>query len=190
VPEKGEAEVETAVRTFRCSGSADEFTARVKPLPAEHGGQGSWQIVEGSGALANLRGKGTWTSVRLSGNDNPTSITFRSTWQGVADFDASPPTIAVSRSSARKLRRPKGAYVLGVVLSFGDSPGSAVSYELTAIDPRTSLEVSKFGETSTGTASVALRVRPTRRTRILRINVEATDPLGNAGQLATTLRIR
>src|SRR5947208_2140298 len=50
-----EAETETAVRAFRCSGSTDQFTARVKPVPAEHGGGGSWQIVSGSGALANLR---------------------------------------------------------------------------------------------------------------------------------------
>jgi len=125
----------------------------VKPVPAEHCGGGSWQIVSGSGALADLRGKGTWTS-------------------------------------ARKLRRPKGAYRLRFGLSFSEAAGNVVSYELKVIDPRNRLEVSKFGETSTGTVSLSLRVRPTKRTRVLRIEVEATDPVGNAAQLARTLRIK
>jgi hypothetical protein len=163
----------------------------VNPLPAEHGGNGTWQIVSGKGALVNLRGKGRWTSVRLSGvTDDPASITFRSTWEGVTDFDASPPTIAVSRSSARKVRRPKGTYLLRFVLSFSDAAGNAVSYQLTVIDPRNLLEVSRRGETTTGTASLAMRVRPTKRTRILKIKIDATDPVGNAAQLATTRRIR
>jgi hypothetical protein len=186
-----ESDVETAVRSFKCAGSADEFTARVKPLPGEHGGSGSWQIVAGSGSLTDLRGKGTWSSVRLSGaTDDPEAITFRSTWQGVTDFDASPPTIVISKSSARKLRRPKGAYLLRIVLSFTDAPGNTVLYELAVIDPRTSLQVVKSGETRTGIASVSLRVRPTRRTRVLRLKIEAGDPVGNASEFARVLRIR
>lgn len=186
-----EAETETAVRAFRCSGSADEFTARVKPVPAEHGGGGSWQIVSGTGVLANWRGKGTWTSVRLGGTDgNPASITYRSTWQGVADFDASAPTISLSRSSARKLRWPKGAYLLHFGLSFDEATGNVVSYELRVIDPRTKLEVPKSGQSSTGRASLTMRVRPTKRTRVLRIRIAASDPVGNAAELASSLRIR
>jgi len=186
-----EADTETAVRRFSCSGSSDEFTARVKPVPAEHGGNGSWQIVDGAGALTNLRGKGTWTSVRLSGTDgDPRTITYRSTWQGVVDFDASAPAISVSKSSAKKLRRPKGAFQLSFALAFDEAAGNVVSYELTVIDPRTALRVTRFGDTSTGRATAALRVRPTKRTRILRVVVEATDPFGNTAQLATTRRIR
>lgn len=186
-----QSDIETAVRTFRCIGSADEFTAQVKPLPAEHGGSGSWQIVKGSGALAELRGKGTWTSIRVTGAaGDPATITFRSTWQGVTDFDASPPTIAISKSTVRRLRRPKGAYLLRLVLSFGDVPGNLLSYDLTIIDPRNSLQYGKSGQTGTGAASVSLRVGPTRRTKILKVRIEATDAVGNTSQLASTLRLR
>ena len=186
-----EAETDTAVRTFRCSGSADQFTARITPVPAEHGGSGSWLIVSGAGALATLRGRGTWTSVRLSGTDaDPSSITYRSTWQGVTDFDVSPPTIAVSKATARKLRRPKGTFQLRFALSFAEAAGSAVAYELRVIDPRSRLETFRSGETETGTASLVLRVKPTKRTRIMQVRIAATDPVGNAAQLARTLRLR
>jgi len=50
-------------------------------LSAEHGGTGTWQIVSGTGSLADLRGKGNFTSVRTGGDPNdPETITFRSTW--------------------------------------------------------------------------------------------------------------
>jgi hypothetical protein len=128
VDDRIEADTETAVRRFRCTGSADEFTARIKPVPAEHGGNGSWQIVEGAGALANLRGKGTWTSVRLSGTDgDPRTITYRSSWQGVVDFDVSPPATSVTKATARKLRKPKGAYQLTFALAFDEPAVNDVS---------------------------------------------------------------
>jgi len=186
-----EADTETAVRSFRCDGSADTFTARITPVPAEHGGNGGWRIVAGTGTLADLRGMGTWTSVRLGGtDDDPRTITYRSTWQGVVDFDAAPPAISVSRSTARKLKRPKGAFQLVFALSFDEPAGNAVSYELTVVDPATKLRTARTGETTTGKASVALRLRPAKRTRVLTVAVEATDPLGNAAHLATKRRIR
>ena len=186
-----EADTETAVRAFTCAGSSDVFTARIRPVPAEHGGGGSWQIVAGTGSLADFRGKGTWRSVRLAGTDaDPRTITYRSTWDGVVDFDVSPPTIAITKSSARKLRRPAGTYQLTFTLTFDEPAGNAVSYEMTVIDPRNSVQVFKFGQTSTGASTVALRVHPTKRTRVLRVRVTATDPVGNAAQLAATRRIR
>ena len=186
-----EADTDTAVRAFTCAGTTNSFTARITPVPAEHGGNGSWRIASGTGTLADLRGKGTWSSVRLSGSDgDPASITYRSTWQGLVDFDTAPPAIRVTKSSARKLRRPAGAYQLTFALRFDEPAGSAVSYELTVVDPRNSLQTSKFGETTTGTAAVGLRVRPTKRTRILRVKVVATDPVGNTAELTTTRRIK
>jgi hypothetical protein len=188
-----DAATETALRKFTCSGSAGDFTAAVRRLPAEHGGSGTWHIVEATGELANLRGKGTWTSDRLSGSpDDPASITFRSTWEGVADFDVSPPTIAVSSSKARKLRRPKGAYLLRLVLSLTDAGASRVSYHFTVVDPRKSLGLlaSKSGAATAGTVTSVLRVRPTRRTRTLRLKIDASDPVGNQASFATTLRLR
>jgi hypothetical protein len=183
---------DTATRTFRCRGSG-EFTARVTPLPAEHGGGGSWQIVGGSGPFANLRGKGTWTSVRLSGSSgDPATITFRSTWVGSVDFDVSPPTVAVTSAAVRKLKRPKGAYSLRLVVSLTDAEGNPVAYRLKVIDPRTPVDplVSKTGETSSGTVTYVTRVRPSKRTRTLQVKIDASDPVGNASTLARTLRLR
>ena len=80
--------------------SGARFIADVGPLFNEQDGSGTRQIVSGTGPLADLRGKGTWHSVRLRGVDSdPTTISFRNTWDGVADMDASPPTIAVTSSS-------------------------------------------------------------------------------------------
>jgi hypothetical protein len=181
---------DTAMRTFSCNGS-DQFTARLGPLPAEHGGRGSWQIVEGRGRLADLRGKGTWTSVRVSGSsEDLASITFRSSWSGVVGFDVSPPTIALPRARAQKLRKPKRTYVVQLVVALTDAPGDPVSYEVTVIDTRTALEVTKFGQTSTGQASLTVRVRPTAKTRTLRVKVLATDAVGNTAQFSKAIRIR
>src|SRR5690349_11701378 len=100
----------TATRQFTCA-AGGSFTATVGPLPAEHGGAGTWRIVSGTGSLADLRGKGNFTSVRTGGDPNdPETITFRSTWTGVADLDATPPVGKVTRWQARKLKRPKRTY--------------------------------------------------------------------------------
>lgn len=185
-----EPDVETATRVFRCAESPDTFTARVWPLRNEHGGAGSWHIVGGKGALASLRGKGTWTSVRIGGtSDDLEHITFRSTWQGVTDFDTAPPTIAVTRARATKLRRPKRTYLVRLRLSLAGE-AAAVSYEVTIADPRNKREVFRVGESSTGAASLAVRLRPTARTKTLAIAVTATDAVGNAAHLSKTLRIR
>jgi hypothetical protein len=181
----------TAIRQFTCGNSGGDFTARVRPLSAEHGGSGTWQIIGGGGPLADLRGKGTFTSLRLSGSDDDrASITFESTWDGVADFDADPPTTAVPRATARKLRRPKGTYQLRVALSLDDASGS-VSYTLLVVDPRKPGNplASKLGLTTTGTASAVLRIRPTRRTRAIRLQIDASDPFGNETRLVKTVRL-
>jgi len=184
---------ETALRKFTCAGSSGAFTARVGRLSAEHGGSGTWQIVEGTGRLGDLRGKGTWSSVRLGGNPtDPATITFRSTWKGVADLDVSPPVIAASKRSVQRLRRPTGTFRVRLVLALNDSAGNSVSYTLAVIDPRRPFDwlATKSGATSSGTAVFSLRVRPTKRTRILQLKVDASDPVGNTTAFATTLRLR
>jgi hypothetical protein len=184
---------ESALREFTCSGSAGTFVARLGRLPAEHGGSGTWQILQGSGPLAALRGKGTWTSVRLSGTaTDPASITFRSTWKGVADLDASPPTVAVSKRTVQKLKRPTGAYRLRLVLALQDDGGGAVTYTLAVVDPRRPFDwlATRSGTTRSGIASFLLRVRPTKRTKALQLKVDAGDPVGNTTAFAASLRLR
>jgi hypothetical protein len=181
----------TAVRRFTCSNSDADFTARVSPLPAEHGGNGTWQIVGGTGPLADFRGKGTFTSARTGGSpDDRASITFESTWDGVADLDADPPAIVVSRATARKLHRPKVGYELRIDLSLPDASGR-VSYTLLVVDPRKAGDPlrSKTGLTSTGTARAVLRIRPTKRTRAIRLQVDTSDPFGNESQLVKNVRL-
>jgi len=178
---------ETALRRFSCDDAGGDFTARVASLRAEHGGRGTWQIVDGSGPLADLRGMGTWTSVRLSNDDFPT---FRSTWDGVADFDVAAPTITITRAVAHKLLRPKGTYQLRVAISLADGT-SPTSYSLVAVDPRKPLDPlgSKSGQTSTGSVTAVLRVRPAKRTRALRLRVDASDPFGHSSFLVKSLRL-
>lgn len=181
---------DTALRLFSCTGGGD-FTAKVWPLPAEHGGSGSWQIVAGTGPLANLRGDGTFTSVRLSGNtDDPATITFQSSWDGVAALDITPPTIDLKSATARKLTRPRNAYKIRIVLSLIDTDGP-VSYILQLIDPRnpTSPLASKVGQTTTGTATLSFRIRLPQRTHIVRIKIDANDAVGNTSAFAKAIRL-
>jgi hypothetical protein len=186
-----DSDTESALRRFTCAGAKGEFTARVAPLPAEHGGLGSWQIVAGDGPLANLRGKGTWTSTRLAGRpDDPATIVFRSTWDGVADFDVTAPTVGVSSVSTRKLRRPKGTYRLRVVLALSDAEG-VVSYRLEVVDPRKPLNLLgwKKGET-TATAVATVRVHPPKTTRNLQLKIAASDAVGNDTTFTKTVRLK
>jgi hypothetical protein len=187
-----DTETESALRRFTCAGSEGDFTARVAPLPAEHGGLGSWQIVAGNGPLANLRGKGTWTSTRLAGSrDDPATIVFRSTWDGVADFDATAPTVAVSSVSTRKLRRPKGTYRLRVVLSLSDAEGGVVSYRLEVVDPRKPRNLLGWTKGETTATSVAtVRVHPAKTTRVLQLKIAANDAVGNDATFTKTVRLR
>jgi hypothetical protein len=187
-----DTDTESALRRFSCAGSKGEFTARVAPLPAEHGGLGSWQIVAGNGSLANLRGKGTWTSTRLAGRpDDPATIVFRSTWDGVVDFDVTAPTVGVSSVGVRKLRRPKGTYRLRVVLALSDAEGGVVSYRLEVVDPRKPLNLLgwKKGET-TATSVATVRIHPAKTTRVLQLKIAANDAVGNAATFTRTVRLR
>ena len=184
-----DATTDTSLRRFACPDGGD-FIAKITPLPAEHGGNGSWQIVGGSGPLADLRGKGTFSSTRLAGRlDDPATIAFRSTWDGVVDFDVVPPTISVSSATARKLKRPKGSYSLRVVLAFaGDAD---VSYVLQIVDPRKpgNAFVYKVGQTASGSAASTSRIRP-KNTRTLQIKVSAADSVGNEATFEKALRLR
>jgi hypothetical protein len=185
-----------ATRMFTCNGSGAQFTARVGPLVGEHGGHGTWRIVDGTGVLADFRGMGTWQSIRTGGDPtDPSTIRFRATWQGVADMDAAPPTIALARATVQKLKRPAGTYRVNLRLAIadanGDANGDAVSYTLSLTDARNPLEwlASKRGQTSTGTVSLAIRVKPAKMTRALRLKVDATDAVGNQASFTRSIRL-
>lgn len=185
------SDTDTATRLFSCAGGGD-FTATIAPLPAEHGGSGSWQIVDGSGPLADLRGKGTFTSTRLSGDSSdPETITFRSTWDGVADFDADGPSVVVKSVSRHKLKRPPGAYSLRVGLSLSDAGGGAVSYTLEVLNPkkRTVTYAYKTGQ-ATGIVTRKFRIKVPRTRRVVELKIGASDPVGNVSAASKKIRLR
>jgi hypothetical protein len=181
----------TATRLFRCAAGGD-FTAKVTPLSAEHGGIGSWQIVAGSGALADLRGMGTFASTRVSGGPDPATVTFRSTWDGPADFDATPPVVALTRSSVRKLTRPKNTYNVRLALSLIDAGGGPVSFVLQLVDsghPATTFAY-KLGKTASGSLTRTIRIKVPKKTRRIRLGLEASDQLGNTSSLVKVISLR
>jgi subtilisin family serine protease len=92
----------SSIRRFACSDRSGSITVRVDRFPAEHvlGGHGAWTILAGTGRYVHLQGRGTWTTVSVSGEPlNPATTHFRTIWRGVA---ASPPAASsASISSAR-----------------------------------------------------------------------------------------
>jgi hypothetical protein len=173
----------TAVRLFSCAAGGD-FTAKVSPLSAAHGG---------NGALADLRGKGTFSSVRTGGDPNaPATITFRSTWDGVADFDVAPPTIGFTSWKARRLKRPRGTYKVRLALSLTDAGGGPVVYSLKVVDPKrpSNLLVYRTGETATGAVTTTFRIKVTKKRRAVRLKIDASDTVGNQSASAKSVRLR
>lgn len=178
-------------RQFTCSDGSGSVTARQQVLRTDLVTflEGDWQIAEGTGRYATLRGKGTFATA-LSGNPiDPATRTFRETWRGVVDFDDTPPTVAISRASAERLRRPAGAYRIRIGISARDgSAANAVSYRIAVRSGGREL-ASKSGETTSGTASTVFRVRPNKNLRSLRLVIVASDPLGNERTVTRSLRL-
>lgn len=178
-----------ATRLLTCDDGSGSATALVISIDREHGGSGNWRIISGTGQYEKLRGQGRFLSVRTSGDplDHGT-IAFRSNWTGEAALDDLAPAIDISRASAAKLRRPKGSYVVRVVFSARDLPGNAVRYLITVSGGKFTLD-SKAGETASGAASAVFRVRPAKTVRTLRLEITASDPLGNESKLTRSLRL-
>ena len=88
-----------------------------------------------------------------------------------------PPEIAVSGISVIKPRRPSGPYVVRLAFRARDDSGGPVSFLVTA---KTSLLLAaKYAIARPGTSSVALHVRPRVGERTIRLEIAATDQVGN-----------
>ena len=182
---------DTATRRFTCAGGG-AFTATVRPLPAEHGGSGTWHIIDGTGPLADLRGKGTFQSTLVSGHpDDPSTIVFRSTWDGVADFDVDPPKVTLNAAAVRKLKRPVGTYIVRLALSFADSGGGPVSYVLQIVDPKkpTRAFIFKLGQTA-GAVTSAFRIKVPTSMRAVQLKIDSTDAVGNTAAFSRSIRLK
>lgn len=176
----------TALRLNTCADGSGTVTMRVTDYQAEHlpDGAGTWRITEGTGAYATLRGHGRWTTVPIGGENE----SFRATLTGIADFDAVAPTITIPRARATKLRRPRGAYLIAVALALQDNvAGNAIAYTVTVTAGDS--VVSRSGQTSTGSVTTSLRVRPARGVRRVSLDVAAVDPVGNERHLVRRIAL-
>ena len=176
-------------RSYTCGDGTGSMNVRSTTPHLEHatGGSGRWVILGGTGQYGSLRGKGTWTSVPLDGGD-PSA--FRSTASGIADLDADAPQIVISRSTATRLRRPVGVYLLRLGFSARDNVDANVAtYQVTIKAGATDLAFRR-GATVAGTVSLTLRVRPPKGSRRIQIVITASDPLGNERKLVRSLTLR
>jgi hypothetical protein len=180
-------------RSYTCGDGSGTMTLRSTVPAAEHETEadGSWRILGGTGNYAALRGKGAWASVRLAGDPTDSStVVFRSTLRGIADLDDVAPRIIVSRATATKLRRPAGAYLVRIRFSAADNvEGNVVSY-LLEIAAGSSPLAGRAGRTASGSVTLAFRIRPPKRSRSVRVEIKASDPLDNDRTLARTIRLR
>ena len=178
----------TATRLLTCGDGTGSATALVVSIDSEHGGAGEWRIVSGTGEYTRLRGRGVFRSIRTGGDPSDHgSIAFRSSWTGIADYDDKAPAIAISRTSVTKLRRPAGSYVVRVAFSAQETSG-AVQYRI-AVRGKGAFLASRLGETQSGGASTAIRVRAPRSVRTLRVEITASDALGNESKASRDVRL-
>jgi hypothetical protein len=178
----------TVDRLHTCDDGSGSFTAVMPVVRGEHGGSGTWRIIEGTGRYATLRGMGTYTGTLISGNpDAFETIVYRAEWQGLVDFDADAPAIENVTASARKLRQRVRTYTLRVAFTTRET-ALPVTY---AVDVRAgrALVALKRGSTASGRATVTLRIQPPRTARTARVLLTAQDALGNETTTSRTIRL-
>ena len=191
-----ETDLGVGTRLFTCDGSGATFTATINPHIGEYTGAGTWQIISGTGPLADLRGEGTFSSVLTSGDTsdipgNLLALAFRSTWAGTVALDAVPPALTLTRETAMPLKRPAGSFKLSIVFSLSAADGAPVTYELTLVDPATLTRlVRRSGSTSGGTLALAFTLKPRARARDLRLEIDASDQVGNQATLVRTIALK
>ena len=177
----------TVERLHTCDDGSGSFTAFMPNVRHEHGGTGTWRIIEGTGRYAALRGFGTYTGTLLSGDpDVFETISYRTKWQGVVAFDADPP--AIERFTVSSSSRSVGTYALRVALLTRDA-STPVSYRVDVRAGGTIL-ASNQGSTASGQATLTLRIRPSRGTRSVRIALTARDAVRNTSTATRSIRLR
>jgi hypothetical protein len=188
------------LRRFTCNDGSGSITARMAicgwgddHVPSWS--EGSWQIVEGTGPYRELRGVGMWMSSPAAGAVGPSQTIERDrrwsndlqVWEGQVAFDDEAPAVAVAEVRVSRVHGAPREYVVHVELSLRDEvPATPVTFFVTARSRY--LLAGKSETTSSGKASVDLRVRP-GRARTLRLRIDAWDPVGNAAATGRSLRL-
>jgi hypothetical protein len=178
-------------RAHTCDDGSGSIIVSMPNVTGEHGGSGSWQIIRGTGKYPNLRGSGTYIGQRLSGDPADfLSISYRTTWKGLVDFDAVPPALALT-ATATKLKLPGRTYSVRVALVVrNEEPGARVTYSL-IVQSRGRFVPggSRQGSTTAGRAAFTLRIAPPRTARAVQISVRASDPLGNENTTTRSVKL-
>jgi hypothetical protein len=168
-----------SVLRLACDDGAGSLMVSI--VPAEvHGASWNttWRILDGSGSYAGLRGKGSLRGEVL--RSDQWGGTWRATFQGIVDRDAVAPTIRLSSATATKLRRPAGTYALKLGIAVRDNVAdNPVSYTVRASGPGGRELARSTGIARTEAVSIKLRVRPLVKSRIVRLQISAEDPVGN-----------
>jgi hypothetical protein len=180
-----------AIRLLTCDDGSGTASAVVFFPQNEHGGSGSWQIVGGTGLYQKLRGHGSYTSVATGGDPtNEVTITFRSTWSGIADLDDEAPEIGIARARAVKVPGRARVYSLKLGLTLRDDvAGNSVSYTLRVTAGGLEV-VRRFGTATAPTVPLTLRITPrSTRVKVVQLHLAAEDPVGNGRSLSRSLRL-
>lgn len=181
-----ELEPLTVLRSHTCDDGSGSFTALIPAAVNEHSGIGSWKIVAGTGRYETLRGVGTYVGKLVSGDpQNFLTIVFQTTWRGVVDFDAVPPTLTAT-ARAKKLRRPPRTYTIRTAID-GHEPNISYSVDIRAGKRYLAL---KTGTSSSGTLTVNLKIRAPRKTGNVSVIVTAGDAVGNESTTTLVVKVK
>ena len=175
----------SVMRKYTCDDGSGTFTAFLPAVAAEHGGNGTWKIGAGTDRYATLRGQGTYTGHRVSGNpDDFLTIVYQTTWQGVVDFDAVAPSVTAT-ARAKKLRRPARTYSVRTVV---DAHEAGFTYTVDIRAGKRYLALRTGTSTSTS-ITLTTRVAAPRGTRSISVLVTVADAVGNESS-TTTLAVK
>ena len=179
----------TTLRRFTCTDRSGRITARKWLVGMDEASvyeEGIW--MGGSGRYETLRGHRHLPERSGSGTHDSAGATIEA-WKGVADFDDSPPLLAVSSLRVSKPRKPNATYVVRVTFVADDGPASSPVDFLVTANSRFLL-AARDGTTTSGKASVGLRLRPGRGSRTIKLKVVASDRVGNYRTLVRTIELR
>jgi hypothetical protein len=176
-------------RVFTCADQSGSFTASFQgELEHTQGASGPWTITGGTGTYTALHGNGTAT-IDSSTGVNSSPIIFSDTWTGIVDFDTTAPTGSVTAVKVTRPHSSRGRWHVTVSFSARDNvDANPVSFSATATAGP--FFASKSGTITTGIGSFTLAFHPTKRTRLLRIAIELSDPWGNTSTINKNVRLR
>jgi hypothetical protein len=173
-------------RIFTCADGSGTFSANFQgELEHTTGSVGPWAITAGTGSYLTLRGKGTAT-VNSSVPGPP--ITFDDTWRGIAAFDDTAPSGAVT---AVKITRPPvkhRRWKLRLTFSARDNdPTDPVSFSANADAGLWTAK--RRGTVTASPRTLAFAFRRGRGVRVFHIEITLDDPVGNEGTLKRNVRL-